>query len=50
MLFEVKKQLEHGTKNPIVARLTLQTLELLKESSLPKAPSGRRGLLVDAAY
>src|SRR5260370_18294170 len=36
MLFEVKKQLEHGTKNPIVARLTLQTLELLKESSLPK--------------
>jgi hypothetical protein len=43
MLFEVKKQLEHGTKNPIVARLTLQTLELLKESSLPKEKTDKIG-------
>jgi hypothetical protein len=43
MLFEVKKQLEHGTKNPIVARLMLQTLELLAPSSLPKENTDKIG-------
>src|SRR6516164_7427234 len=43
MLFEVKKQLEHGTKNPIVARLMLQTLELLGQSSLSKEKTDKIG-------
>jgi hypothetical protein len=30
MAFELKKVLEHGTTNPIVARLSLQILEILK--------------------
>lgn len=35
-LFEVKKALEHGVTNPVVARLTLQILELLQKTNLPK--------------
>jgi hypothetical protein len=35
-LFEVKKALDHGVTNPIVARLTLQTLEMLEKTALPK--------------
>jgi hypothetical protein len=34
--FVIAKQLEHGTKNPIVARLTLQTLEILEKCNLSK--------------
>ena len=33
-LFVYAKQLDHGTTNPIVARLTLQMLEILKQCSL----------------
>jgi hypothetical protein len=36
MPFEFKKVLEHGTKNPIVARLSLQILEILKQCSASK--------------
>jgi hypothetical protein len=35
-LFEVKKALGHGVTNPIVARLTLQTMEMLEKTALPK--------------
>ena len=31
MPFEFKKVLEHGTTNPIVARLSLQILQILKQ-------------------
>jgi hypothetical protein len=31
MPFEIKKVLDHGTTNPIVARLSLQILEILKQ-------------------
>src|SRR5258708_1019402 len=34
--FDVQKKLEHGTSNPVTARLTLQTVELLERSTLPK--------------
>ena len=30
MPFEIKKLVNHGTNNPIVARLSLQTLEILQ--------------------
>jgi hypothetical protein len=36
MLFVVKKQLEHGTANPIVARLSLQPLDILKQCNVSK--------------
>jgi hypothetical protein len=35
-LFEVKKALDHGVTNPIVARLTLQTAEILERTTLSK--------------
>jgi len=35
-LFEIRKGLEHGVKNPIVARLTLQTLEIMEKTTLSK--------------
>ena len=35
-LFEVKKQIEHGVANVIVARLTLQTLQILEQTTLSK--------------
>ena len=34
MPFEFKKVLEHGTTNPIVARLSLQILEILKQCNV----------------
>lgn len=34
MLFQHAKQLEHGVGNPIVARLTLQTLDILKQTNV----------------
>src|SRR5262245_18207123 len=37
MLFEVAKQLEHGTTNGIVARLTVQPLEILNHCKVAKA-------------
>jgi hypothetical protein len=37
MLFDVTKQLEHGTTNPIVARLTVQPLEILNHCKIAKA-------------
>jgi len=33
-LFEVKKALDHGVTNPIVARLTLQILDILEKTTL----------------
>src|SRR6266436_1779187 len=36
MPFEFKKVLEHGTTNPIVARLSLQILEILKRCNVSK--------------
>lgn len=36
MPFEFKKVLEHGTRNPIVARLSLQTLQILKRCNASK--------------
>ena len=36
MPFEFKKVLEHGTTNPIVARLSLQILEILKQCNASK--------------
>jgi len=36
MPFEFKKVFEHGTTNPIVARLSLQTLEILKQCNVSK--------------
>jgi hypothetical protein len=36
MPFEFKKVLEHGTRNPIVARLSLQILEILKHCNASK--------------
>ena len=36
MTFQLKQVSEHGTANPIVARLSLQTVELLQFSSLDK--------------
>src|ERR1700683_1637512 len=36
MLFTFAKHLEHGVTNPIVARLTLQTLQLLEKCNLSK--------------
>lgn len=35
-IFDVQKKLEHGIENPISARLTLQTVELLQQSTLSK--------------
>jgi hypothetical protein len=37
MLFDVAKQLEHGTRNAIVARLTVQPLEILNHCHIVKA-------------
>lgn len=45
MPFEFKKVLEHGTKNPIVARLSLQTLTILKNCKIDKAVSDKVGAL-----
>jgi hypothetical protein len=42
-LFEVKKALEHGVTNPIVARLTLQTLEILEKTTLSKEERDKIG-------
>jgi hypothetical protein len=39
--FVVTKKVEHGTTNPIVARLTLQTLEILKQCDLTKDQSDK---------
>jgi hypothetical protein len=36
MPFEFKKVFEHGTTNPIVARLSLQILEILKQCNASK--------------
>ena len=36
MPFEFKKVLEHGTTNPIVARLSLQILQILKQCNASK--------------
>jgi hypothetical protein len=36
MPFEFKKVLEHGTTNPIVARLSLQILQILNQCDAPK--------------
>ena len=36
MPFQIKKVLEHGTANPIVARLSLQILEILKKCNASK--------------
>jgi hypothetical protein len=35
-LFQVKKTLQHGAANPIVARLTLQILDILEKTTLSK--------------
>ena len=35
-IFDVQKKLEHGMGNPVSARLTLQAVELLEKSTLPK--------------
>lgn len=45
MPFGFKKVLDHGTKNPIVARLSLQTLTILKSCKIDKAISDRVGTL-----
>jgi hypothetical protein len=42
-LFEVKKALEHGVTNPIVARLTLQTLEILERTTMSKGERDKIG-------
>ncbi len=36
-LFQVKRALMHGVNNPIAARLTLQTLDLLSKTTLSDA-------------
>jgi hypothetical protein len=36
MPYEVKKLLEHGATNPIVARLSVQILEILKQCNAPR--------------
>jgi hypothetical protein len=43
MPFEIKKVLEHGTTNPIVARLSLQILEILKQCNASKDIQGKVG-------
>jgi hypothetical protein len=43
MPFEFKKVLEHGTTNPIVARLSLQILEILKQCNASKDIQGKVG-------
>ena len=35
--FVVAKKLDHGVNNPIVARLTLQNIEILQKCAIPKA-------------
>ena len=48
-LFEIRKGLEHGVKNPIVARLTLQTLEILEKTTLSKEHADKiGGLFIDS--
>jgi hypothetical protein len=42
MPFEIKRVLEHGTTKPIVARLSLLILEILKQCNLSK--TGRRSV------
>jgi hypothetical protein len=34
MIFQLKKTLDHGTENPIVARLSLQVLEIIDQCDL----------------
>jgi hypothetical protein len=43
LLFEVKTTLEHGVTNSIVARLTLQVLEILERTTLPKKERDKIG-------
>jgi hypothetical protein len=43
MPFEFKKALEHGTTNPIVARLSLQILEILKQCNASKGIQDKVG-------
>src|SRR5262245_53588070 len=43
MPFQFKKVLEHGTTNPIVARLSLQILEILKQCNASKDIQGKVG-------
>jgi len=45
-LFEVKKALDHGVTNPIVARLTLQTLEILEKTTLSKEARDKIGAVL----
>jgi hypothetical protein len=42
-IFEVKHALSHGVNNPIVARLTLQSLEILSKTKLPKEDRDKIG-------
>lgn len=42
-LFEVKKYLEHGTSNPIVARLSLQPLEILGQCNVTEEQRDKIG-------
>jgi hypothetical protein len=41
MAFEYKKLLDHGTSNPIVASLSLQILEILKQCGFSAAKPSR---------
>jgi hypothetical protein len=45
MPIEIKKVLEHGTTNPIVARLSLQILEILKQCNVSKEIQDKVGYL-----
>src|ERR1700751_6118401 len=45
MPFQFKKFLDHGTTNPIVARLSLQILQILQQCDLPKTKSDEIGSL-----
>jgi hypothetical protein len=41
--FVMARHLEHGTKNPIVARLTLQSLDILEQCELLKEKRDKIG-------
>jgi|SRR5712671_3344584 len=43
MSFEIKKVSEHGTTNPIVARLSLQILEILRQSNVSEEVKDKVG-------
>jgi hypothetical protein len=48
-LFEIPKALEHGVKNPIVARLTVQMREILDKTTLSKNQGEKiGGVIVDS--